>query len=315
MSTLRSIVALLLCAAAPGAVAEVHDPPFLFLHDGKAGGGTVRLILQELGFLTYFHTCHPSPCDEWWSDENRTQYKCAPRFVIIPVRSPVERFKSAFDWRNVLQCRKEDTREPGKKYAQAHPTEGCVKGEKMQGKSTELTVDFLARYDNDANVLAEALCDTNNSVAQADMKSILHARYSLADWLPPRLLSTAHVYAMPMGTGLSFVDVIRSTGKQLVNDYNRFVQLGDNCTAQSAVRAKIRIPTQNPMTYSSTAHSSAEHPRSSSVLSQRGMRCVTRYYSQDYKVLAYLRDVACLGPLQEDCRAAINEMLTEVTNV
>ena len=72
------------------------DYKVTFFHAGKAGGGTILSELRnnKIGFLSMSHP-YPSPKKV---EELQTGVS---NILIINVRDPVDRFVSAFKWRNI----------------------------------------------------------------------------------------------------------------------------------------------------------------------------------------------------------------------
>ena len=113
----------------------------LFLHLGKAGGGSITQHLKEL--QVPYSKCHPLPCPDKLAQSN---------YTLINIRDPVDRFHSNFYWKAKIICRPKegDTRTIGNHAG--NPFEHCTTAQQSIGAI------ILNKYREDANTLAEGLC-------------------------------------------------------------------------------------------------------------------------------------------------------------
>merc|ERR1740138_345508 len=105
--------------------------------------------------------------------------------VLISTRDPVDIFQSAFNWRSWVLCANSIDLRIHDKYGNhaAHPELYC-------NKRFPEEQAMLTSYGHNPNNLAEALCDTGavGLKARKDWLQILHAQWTLSDWLPDSLL-------------------------------------------------------------------------------------------------------------------------------
>lgn len=125
---------------------EEGTPGLVFLHVGKNGGGTVKEAIRAAGHA--FQLCHPRPCP--WLLASATG-------ILLNIRDPVDRFCSAFDWRNEVLCQaRGETREPV-----SGPREGVVP--KFPDRYCKAAYPeeraILDDFDRDKSTLAEALLE------------------------------------------------------------------------------------------------------------------------------------------------------------
>jgi len=178
----------------------------LFLHMGKAGGGTIdaRWETSTLQVMRdAYSRCHPNPCPitlrRTVSDvaaKNRRSRK--RKVVLISIRDPVDRFISAFYWRKLMLCAIDmstERRRPGPPLSGGKgefDKRFCVNPRNRTGLVREQEIVLGPRYNGSAEALARALCSSSTGTsssaarrerARKDMASIKHSQYSIADWL------------------------------------------------------------------------------------------------------------------------------------
>jgi len=190
-----------------------HDfrSDLMFLHPGKAGGGTVDFIAYNQAHVLY-GDCHPHPCkDSVWQD-----FIDAPlpekRRVMITIRDPVDRFVSSFNWRAFLFCRGgrgrsyddspdmhvnatldtritvgPETDNNGLNIEQ--PETYCRRWNVTDSGSEPYMVKFA--YNSDVNGLAEGFCASEQDgavrwriqSAYDDARMLIHGQHTLVAWL------------------------------------------------------------------------------------------------------------------------------------
>ena len=157
----------------------------LFFHDvGKAGTGTIRLILGGFGKLDGY--CHPFPCPE--KVPNMTSNPDTSPLHFINIRDPVTRFQSAFDWACTLECGPNSTLESRVESS------GKERGDPLHYcriSSAEVRHVLHTLYQNNANLLAKGFCaleqnktlKLQDSKAWKDAQEVGHQGHQLVDWL------------------------------------------------------------------------------------------------------------------------------------
>jgi len=152
-------------------------------HIGKGGGGTlVKHIHVEVQWV------HPKP----QSSINEELQNGTKKTLIVNVRDPIDRFVSAFNWRNAILCHPDDARQKGREKkvgATKNPNDFCKPGH------DEEEILLRETYQSSPSVLAEALCHDSplRSRAEEDFGKILHST-TLTEWLDflidPQLLES-----------------------------------------------------------------------------------------------------------------------------
>eukprot|EP00592_Proboscia_alata_P014959 CAMPEP_0194395888 /NCGR_PEP_ID=MMETSP0174-20130528/124672_1 /TAXON_ID=216777 /ORGANISM="Proboscia alata, Strain PI-D3" /LENGTH=419 /DNA_ID=CAMNT_0039191871 /DNA_START=32 /DNA_END=1291 /DNA_ORIENTATION=- len=193
----------------------------VFLHIGKAGGRTIRTRLSTIWKIP-FDICHPDPCPK--SDFRVEHFRVERSRVehpveIICLRDPVDRFVSAFKWRESLLCRPtvNITKSSGEVIQMSEsrtPNTRLTYGNRLKyckDNKPEEAFFVHAKYSSDPNILAEALCDdeernSNGDIvgivdymqqsalsgalatsAVQDVENLGHTKNSITDWLPPTI--------------------------------------------------------------------------------------------------------------------------------
>lgn len=142
--------------------------PIVF-HVGKGGGGTLK---KDLEFDVKW--VHPKP-----KSSIIKQLQNGPsKTLIVNIRDPIDRFVSAFNWRNTILCHPNDKRHIGMMEAVADPISFCKVG---YGEEEMLLHET---YESKPNVFAEALCHDSplRSHAEGDFRKIGHST-TLTEWL------------------------------------------------------------------------------------------------------------------------------------
>jgi len=149
----------------------------VLFHVGKGGGGTLQSRFgKKIQFI------HPRP----QSSINKQLQNGPLRTLIVNVRDPVDRFISAFNWRNAVLCHPNDKRQKGKAEATAQPNKFCK-------EHSDEEILLRETYQSNPSVFAEALChdSPSHSLAEKDYRQIGHST-TLTEWLDflidPRLV-------------------------------------------------------------------------------------------------------------------------------
>jgi len=262
----------------------------VLFHVGKGGGG---MLHSRFGKNIQF--IHPFP-----QSSIKKQLQNGPlRTLIVNVRDPVDRFISAFNWRNAVLCHPNDKRQKGKAEATAQPNKFCKE------RSDE---EILLRetYQSNPSVLAEALCHDSplRPLAEKDYRKIGHSR-TLTEWLDflidPRLVEDItddgiqHLIVLPLEKRLGanetlFEKHIDNLMLQLLqNQYG--VDLGNKMTRLAQEQEVKRGEThdsrssnkQQEQTY---LHSSVKFYNSTPpALTKLGECCLARHLMDDYRLI------------------------------
>jgi hypothetical protein len=335
MKSHSTALSVLYEAALPSPVPQFGAAPLIFDHVGKAGGGTVGAALHSAmlrldpnvsarvesawggkstssapipkAFSLYalVHTCHPHPCSP-------STYRLAHR-SIIPVRDPVDRYISAFDWRRmrcagagldgVLPAR---VRLRLKTGAAPWPPEKEFAPKKGQRAVCDA---IFERWGENANTVAEALCGRGHNArgaAASFIKQLPHvtgtlsARLQVARRINPGL----YYYVVPMyrdNAGLpEFSTLAESAVRQLAIDEG--VDLLDQLTPPVCAGRHTAVL---------GANSSREEKKlaQKSTLSAQGRACLQNYphFAGDYDAIKLLlKHGGCRGALAEECKLALS---------
>lgn len=315
----------------------------LFLHIGKAGGGAVNQRLTA-DWNVQFSYCHPSPTrchdntrrhsitiDNWIrQQENNTNNNYTRGYggvVMVTLRDPIDRFVSAFYWRQLLLCHpKGDTRrvctpQSCGVLASRNPEKYC---RKVTNRDT-LDIMFGPRYNASADQLARALCSRDQKIshqAAYDMKRIEHSKWGIVDWLSNATLHEQGLQLYPIVQEPSY-DLIAQVddGIQWMNNVTRFQDTVDLDKRYSRIygssspnkdkdcqRLKIR------RRHLAKDDSIFKHSSSGikQTLSPEGEACVAKYYQADYNVLKVISNAHCPTTT---CRQAIRSILTRRASV
>jgi hypothetical protein len=269
----------------------IHLNQTTFLHLGKSGGGAVSERLEEWE-VAVGKQCHPRPCPVRLSRPNTT--------FLIDIRDPVDRYFSAFKWRKLVLCNplnRTKTPAVGEKVM-LDPQKYC------QPRARNESIMIHEKYQANASLLAEALCETGEAgeEAQRDFKRLSHAKDCLSDWLPNNTWRTANLISVVLEPGFNYLHQLDNAIEWLVSDL-----LGANIASELAATKHTELLHQT--TDQVRMHSSALHSKHKEPLSPLGSCCVARHLKKDYKLLHKLRSVSCKGKLSNVCEAAFASIL------
>mgnify|MGYP006979934933 CR=1 FL=1 len=232
--------------------------------------------------------------------------------LLLNVRDPANRFVSAFDWAHLILCdrgagvvdpRLNFTGHIGERWDLA-----CKHGQK------EVSRMLSDDYHHDANEMAEAMCARGDQAvhdkAARDLKTILHANTPLVEHIGGVELFNALLQnesfsfsAVPLEEGFDFVSLIDSTVSVFVRN-----AMSKKDFFQSLRYSRLYDLTEGPRRAQITSHSTHRFGNNVSTLSEAGLCCMVRYYRQDYQLLPKFRDVGCHGPLEKECKEALQQM-------
>ena len=247
--------------------------PVVVLHPGKAGGGSMRHVLAQLlkeSRIKLDHiVCHlhPNACKAKLQTTNH---------VLIPLRDPIDRIVSAFNWRSLLMCTTGDTRKPGKMKATRNPDRFCK-------VILEQEQEVSKRYHNNLVGLAEASCHPQG---RRDIANIEHAKWSLVAWLGGSMRSFHHM----LDRGVQFHVPVNEPG------FDFPLQI---------IKALAELPEPMPTIVNQSSHvfvsdKGSESSHSSSkrglptALSTKGLHCLRSYLQEDYEAICLLQKATCL---------------------
>ena len=278
--------------------------PLLFAQVGKAGGGTIRLRLANMAVQHKFSRCPPRPCLHTALQRLALQHHNLDA-ILINVRDPVDRFLSAFNWRNIVLCNRSasDTRVPVSKGKGSRAWE--QPGQYCKVESAERS--RITAYGGNPNRLAEGLCYTlgkrlEYTAAHRTVKVLGHAQDSLTahlggDAMFAALVAEAstQIAVIPLEPGFNFTDLIDSAVQSILPaaTFHPVVESADALArmAHSSVAAQAN----------------AEGVRAFR-LSPKGTCCLVQHYKTDYAAILKLAEVGCRGRLAGHCKEALFAM-------
>jgi len=270
----------------------------IFLHMGKAGGGTVRQRARE-GWNISFRGKHPYPPDQITRASFGTRFQAE----WINLRDPVDRFVSAFYWRQMVLCDPEgDERTAGQGFVRL--PDGLSRFCKMPQNALEQRESeaLFYRYNRSAEELAAALCSTNRtkaSLAAEDMKTILHAKDGIADWLGSNFRNyTDTMFPIILESGF---DLESQVDDAIHWTYEATHFENEQSFEQRQAYANALPKRLKPDFEQHSSQSKKED------LSESSRACVADYYASDYSCLSQIRDDLCKTSV---CRNAIQSILS-----
>ena len=268
-------------------------------HVGKGGGGT---LMKHLDVSVNWVHPHPRP-------SINEQLQNGPlRTLIFNVRDPVDRFVSAFNWRNAILCHPNDERHWGKKQLRGKRKIGATKRPDEFCKTGYEEEEILLRetYQSSPSVLAEALChDSPLRPSAVQDFSKVHHNTTLTQWLDflvdPRLVKNTGddgiqqfiVLPVEKRSGANetlFEKHIENLRRHLLsNRYgedasNKMMRLAEE---QKRKREETRSRKRKDMPkHEAHLHSSEKLVNSTkSKLTKLGECCLARYLTDDYRLI------------------------------
>jgi hypothetical protein len=244
--------------------------PALFLHVGKAGGGSIEHRASTSWKLALCR-CHPDPCPQLV--DGSTHY-------LINIRDPIDRFVSIFNWRMLVLCHPQgDHRTPVRQGAFEDTKTLCEM--EMPHNQDEIRILFHT-YQGDVNRLAESLCQATEASldAEPDLTFIRHTP-TLLDWLGvdwPRF----HTKLFPIIQDRS-VDIDQQVDDAMLWLYNetKFETQEDfDFRSDEALRFKAELSAVED-TSVDHLHSSGLHPQ----LTNDAERCLASLLAGDYRII------------------------------
>ena len=264
-----------------------HDA--LFLHMGKAAGGTILERTRDVWKMK-IKECHPKLCPLATQYPNRTG-------LLLSVRDPIDRWVSAYYWRLHIICNP-DGSDPRKidNGASHNPQRFC---KKMQKKKTKHLFD--GTFHHDANRVAEALCSLSDpklaQLANLTMPQVHHAQIFIHDWLDFDWKSE-HLFALVVGDRDSFdLEAQVDAAMQWLHNRTRF-------ETPELFRKRIQHAQRRVVT-GKYVHS-AFSPKGKRQLSLAAQKCLAEYYRKDYILLRDKKELLCKT---EECLKGIQAIL------
>jgi len=326
--------------AATDSVERIRVEEVLFLHIGKAGGGT--FVSEAKNYNVTFPHCHPHPCVDatyellTGDDKDNAVESPSPTtgylratgsastksinkgggggYVLVSLRDPVDRFVSSFYWRQKITCDPEngDTRRApmpneGGGLVSNQPDLYC--NDRAWPPEKEV---LFHRYNRDADALARALCSADEAVAEQARKDILsigHAKHKIVDWLGPDWSEYADsIFPVILEPSFDYEEQVDDSVRW-VYDKTHFEEetLFEHRQSRRMLSRVEIIEEEKDGAAADFAHSSSSLKKP---LSEAGARCVAQYYAEDYAVLEPLRDLACKSDV---CRQAVQSILDRRT--
>jgi len=237
----------------------------LLLHVGKAGGGTVRARLRQ--WKIPIDKCHPRPCPERLASQEKP--------MLVTIRDPVDRFVSAYRWRKMILCQRDNETRIVSNKAVGNPHDYC-----RQAKVQEREVLFDTFPTLSSLVLAT--CQNATTVRQ-DLHYVQHMD-ALSAWLPPNATNDMHPLVLEPNYDLdSQVDAILQQWEP------------------QACPPPRQAPTEGQLHSSSSSSSSSSQKHD--LLNETGQACLREYLADDYRQLQRLK---CSTKL---CQQAMDSIL------
>ena len=239
----------------------------LFLHVGKAGGGTVREIIDSNNISDAFAVWHPSGV-------LTGSVSNAYNHILINVRDPVRRAVSAINWEFQVIFRQTCS------HLRKSVGGDANKADKIYCATI---TEAIQNFSGNANIIAEALGghmgDEKRAEAEHLLKLCTHSKMSYAD----------HVGG---------VENIRAMARGNVEIY--VIVLGPGYTEQATyqinriVRAVGLSPCED-FESNATTKKKWTHPTGSNYtgMSEKAIDALAVYYSNDYPVISFLASIGC----------------------
>jgi hypothetical protein len=269
----------------------IHLNQTTFLHLGKAGGGAVTERLNEWE-IAIGKQCHPWPCPSDLQNPNTT--------FLIDIRDPVDRYFSAFNWRNLMLCNPRNrtrTKARGKRVF-LHPEKFC------RPNFPKESIMLHEKYKSNASLLAEALCEPGDirEEAKRDFRLLSHAKDSISDWLPRDTWQRANLVSVVLESGFNYLHQLDSAIEWLVSQ-----TYGATVASQLAARKHKELLHQT--TDEVHMHSSSLRRKQKESLTPLGSCCMARHLKQDYELIQNLKSISCKGMLSNVCEVAFMSIL------
>lgn len=258
---------------------------------GKAGGGTIAGRIRT-DWKVQIRQCHPFPCiDSKWKESNNQRHP----LLLFGVRDPIDRFVSAWYWRILRLCHPEvDKRPPQNERPDSLRKKPCISDD-GRNFANESSILFY-RYNQNASLLAEDLCSSNETIARIARESlatIWHAKDGITDWLD-----------FNWNASRMFVYVVEANAEDLEQQVDNSMHWFFNVSkfqGDEAFARRMAFAQQRKQPEGKHSSHTIQQP-----LSSKGEKCLEQFYRQDYQILKKLSDTACKTT---GCRNAISSIL------
>lgn len=208
----------------------------------------------------------------------------------------MDRFVSAFYWRILKICHPEKDKRIERPKTMGK--RGCLSDLGKENLQNETEVLFY-RYDQNASLLAEDLCSTNETtarIARESLDTILHAKDSISDWLDFYWNGTK-IYPLVLEPGAEDLEDQIDNSMLWLHNVSHYQPLKnfERRAAFAMTRGRLAMPLAK--------HTSSEAKKS---LTPAAETCLIKFYQKDYQLLKELLDSACKT---NGCRQAIQSIL------
>ena len=288
------------CANAPKEEPEISWAKaysFLFLHVGKAGGGSLTERLEK---WWHIHSSLAHPAYARHTDEmEKTSEKIAKaKIIMINIRDPIDRYFSAFTWHTRSTCDRAggDDRLEGSvalgldKYCRTRPTEAKM---------------LYGRWGGDASKLAEALYDKNETLAalaKADLDmEIRHASISMVKWMDFDWTNRSEmIYPIVMEKPFDL--------DEQLDVFVEWLQEKTHFDSEEGFRTRQNYTKWKDCQGAEDSEMDKHHSSGASYEDKNTLDIVNlaRYFKKDYEILEQLKNLACKT---DDCVEGIQSIL------
>ena len=251
----------------------------IFLHLGKSGGGTFKERSVQCWRLL-MKTCHPLPCMKNFDLQSK---------IIITIRDPIDRFVSAFYWRLLIVCDRNDARQLSR--GATEDTERFCK------RSSRGELYVLRTYREDVSKLAEKLCSPLDMVrarAERSVQKIRHAQANVQQWLN---FSWRPEDLFPVVTENGITSLEDETDAALYWLYDR-EKFEDEYEFQRRSHYAEKRRVAGDLVHTSSG--------SKKRLTPKAEQCLMQYFHKDYEILKEMMQTACKT---EGCRQGLQSIL------
>ena len=259
----------------------------IFLHMGKAAGGTVEARWQS-GWKIHVQKCHPGLCPKAWKNNNTG--------LVLTIRDPVDRFVSAFYWRTLVLCNPHgDTRTMAScPTVLSDLTRLCKQAPPMEAEL------LFGEYYSDANRAAEDLCSTDTIKVERLRKlihNLNHVEHPIQEWLdfPWKRINLFTI----VDKRVANIGVEAQADAAVHWIYNRTQFEGKEAFQHRARFALDHVKEESAV----SMHTSKSIKKE---LSPKGVKCAAEFFRKEYD---FLRDHGASLCQTNDCREGVHSIL------
>jgi len=266
----------------------------LFLHMGKAGGGTVVERTKQ-SWKIIFRRQHPAPPS---SETVIKDYLSIDTFWIC-LRDPIDRLVSAFYWRKKLACKQKDNRAPSVR-AIRHSDQYCLPRSIIDSQ-VENEYEILFQHDSVDDLAASVCKDETFQNFSDDIRHIHHVRHGIGDWISLWKNNSENWYPIVLEPGF---DVIAQVDKAVEWTYAR--AQWENIASFQARQLHAWNDSQLRTSVGPSKAWTHSSMSSNSSLSSKSMKCLTNYFHHEYGLLKEIQETKCHT---QACHDAIQSIL------